>query len=46
MNWLDFILNNDAALGSIIGLVILAGIAVYMGYYFITNIVNSDPDAQ
>lgn len=46
MNWLDFILSNDAAIGSIIGLAILAGIAAYMAYYFISHIINAKPDAE
>ncbi|MCG7531969.1 hypothetical protein MHM98_11545 [Psychrobium sp. MM17-31] len=46
MDWYEFIMNNDAAVGSIIGLLILFGIAGYMAYYFISNIVNADPDAK
>lgn len=46
MNWVDFILGNDAAIGSIIGLVILAGIAAYMAYYFISHIMNEKPDSE
>jgi len=46
MNWLDFILSNDAAIGSIIGLAVLAGIAVFMAYYFISNIMKAQPDAK
>ena len=46
MDWLEFIMNNDAAVGSIIGLAILFGIAVYMAYYFISNIVNADPESK
>ncbi len=46
MDWFEFIMNNDAAVGSIIGLVILFGIAAYMAYYFISNIVNADPESK
>jgi len=46
MNWVDFILSNDAAIGTIIGLAILAGIASFMAYYFISNIMKSQPDSE
>jgi len=46
MDWLEFILSNDAAIGSIIGLLVLFGIAAYMAYYFISHIINADPEAK
>lgn len=46
MNWVDFILSNDAAMGTIIGLAILAGIAAFMAYYFISNIMKAQPDSE
>jgi len=46
MNWLEFIMNNDAALGSFIGLGVLAGIASFMAYYFISNIMKSQPESD
>lgn len=46
MDWLEFILSNDAAIGSIIGLLILFGIGAFMAYYFISNIINADPEAK
>jgi uncharacterized membrane protein len=46
MDWFEFILNNDAAVGSIIGLLILFGIGAYMAYYFISHIINEDPEVK
>lgn len=46
MNWLEFIVSNDAAIGSIIGLLILFGIGAYMAYYFISHIMNEDPEVK
>ena len=46
MNWVEFILSNDAAIGTIIGLSILAGIAIFLAYYFISNIMKSQPDSE
>jgi len=40
MDWMEFILNNDAAIGTIIGLGVLAGIAVFMVGYATMHIMN------
>ncbi len=44
MDWLTFILNNDAAIGAIIGLSILFGIGSFMMYYVISHIRNASPE--
>lgn len=44
MDWLTFILSNDAAIGSIIGLLILFGIGSFMTYYVISHIMNAKPE--
>lgn len=46
MDWLTFILNNDAAVGSIIGLLVLFGIAAFMAYYVISHIMNATPEKE
>lgn len=40
MDWIEFVLNNDAALGSIIGLSVMALIVVFMIYYATTNLMK------
>jgi len=44
MDWLAFILNNEAAIGAIIGLLILFGICSFMTYYVIGHIINAKPE--
>jgi|GEM_PF-1781282 len=46
MNWLEFVLNNEAALGSFIGLGGLLGIVVFMLCYFASNIINSSSETE
>lgn len=44
MDWVEFVLNNDAALGSMIGLSVMVGIAIFMIYYATTNLMNDHTD--
>ena len=44
MDWLEFVLNNDAALGSIIGLSVMTGIIVFMIYYATSHLINDKAD--
>jgi len=46
MDWLTFILNNEAAIGAIIGLLILFGICSFLTYYVISHIMNANPEEK
>ena len=40
MDWLEFILNNDAAIGAIIGMSVMGAIIVFMIYYATSHLIN------
>ena len=45
MDWLEFVLNNDAALGTIIGLSVMVGIMIFMIYYATSHLMNDKSDS-
>jgi len=40
MDWIEFVLNNDAALGSVIGLSVMAAIVIFMIFYATSHLMN------